>query len=271
MKTARFVRATALCSLLLACLGAPMSALASGESELAQKLQNPVAALISMPFQFNYDQNIGPEDGERWTLNIQPVIPIELNEDWNLISRTILPLISQSNIAGDSGSQTGIGDIVQSLFLSPDKVTESGLVWGLGPVFLLPSGSNDLLSADKWGTGPTAVVLRQQGPWTYGGLANHIWSIAGNDERAEVSATFLQPFVSYTTPSAWTFGLQMEGTYDWRNEQWTIPVLGFVSKVINISGQMVSIAAGVRYYADSPDSGPEGFGFRLNITLLFPK
>jgi len=239
--------------------------------QLAKQLQNPVAALISVPLQLNYDRNIGPEDdGYRWTLNIQPVIPISLSENWNLISRTILPVIHQDDIFPGAGDQTGTGDVVQSLFLSP-VAPRSGWIWGAGPVFLLPTGSDELLSTDKWGAGPTAVALRQQGPWTYGALANHIWSFAGDGDRADVDATFLQPFLSYTTSTAWTFAVNTESTYDWEIEEWSVPINMVVSKVTNIGGQLVSFGAGVRYWASTPDSGPEGLGFRFVITLLFPK
>ena len=246
--------------------------LASTDEELAKKLQNPIADLISVPFQLNYDQNIGPnDDGERWTLNIQPVVPIELNDNWNLISRTILPVIWQDDIFPGAGSQSGIGDIVQSAFFSPKAPTAGGWIWGAGPVFLFPTGSDDLLTTDKWGAGPTAVVLTQNGPWTYGALANHIWSYAGDDDRADISATFLQPFLSYTTPTAWTYTLQTESTYDWEDEEWSVPIGAFVSKVININGQRISLAGGIRYWAESPDNGPDDIGFRFSVVFLFPK
>ncbi|MEJ2470806.1 MAG: hypothetical protein P8Y96_06785 [Desulfuromonadales bacterium] len=239
---------------------------------MAKQLANPIAALISVPLQLNYDQNIGPEDdGDKWLLNIQPVVPMDLNEKWNLISRTILPVVYQDDIFPGSGDQSGIGDIVQSLFLSPKEPTSGGWIWGAGPVFLLPTGSDDLLTADKWGAGPTAVALKQQGPWTYGMLGNHIWSFAGESDRADINLSFLQPFVSYTTPSALTYGLNTESSYDWKNEEWSMPLNATVSKVTKIGDQLVSIGGGVRYWADSPDNGPEGFGVRVILTFLFPK
>lgn len=243
----------------------------TSDEELAMQLANPISALISVPFQLNYDQDIGPiEDGDRWTLNLQPVVPFELNDDWNLISRTILPLVSQSDIFPGSGSQSGTGDIVQSLFFSP-KEAVNGWIVGAGPVFLIPTGSDDLLTTDKWGAGPTGVALKQSGPWTYGALANHIWSFAGDDDRSDVNATFLQPFLSYTTTAGMTITLQTESTYDWEGENWTIPVAGVVSKVMAIGNQRVSVGGGLRYYVDSPASGPDGLAFRLFFTLLFPR
>jgi hypothetical protein len=225
-----------------------------------------------VPFQFNFDRGIGPEDdGHRLTLNVQPVIPFALNEEWNIVSRTIVPFIHQSDVAPGSGDQTGVGDIVQSIFFSPAKPTSSGLIWGAGPVFLLPTATDDMLGSEKFGIGPTVVVLKQESGWTYGALANHIWSVAGDDDRSDVNATFLQPFLSYTTPDAWTFTLNTEATYDWEADEWSLPINLMASKLIYLGDQPVQMFAGVRYWAESPSNGPKGFGFRLGFTLLFPK
>jgi hypothetical protein len=243
---------------------------ADDAQELAKKLSNPVSSLISVPFQYNYDHRIGRDDeGHKHQVNFQPVIPISLNSDWTLISRTIVPIIDQDDIAPLAGSQFGLGDVTQSFFFSPKQPT-NGITWGLGPVLLLPTGTDELLSTEKWGAGPTAVVLTQQSGWTVGVLANHIWSYAGDDARAEVDSTFLQPFISYTTPDAWTFGLNTESTYDWTAREWSVPINLTATKLTKIGDQPVSLGGGIRYWADSPDTGPEGWGARAIVTFLFP-
>ncbi|MDM0036770.1 transporter [Variovorax sp. J22P271] len=237
---------------------------------MAKKLSNPVAALISVPLQYNYDHHIGPDDGHKSYLNFQPVVPISLNADWNVISRTIVPIISQHNVVPGS-SQSGFGDITQSLFFSPKEPTAGGLIWGIGPVFLLPTGTESQLSARKWGAGPTGVVLKQDGPWTYGLLANHIWGAGGVSTRPDVSSTFLQPFLSYTTKDAWTYSLNTESTYDWKNKQWQVPINLLVTKLMKFGDQPVSIGGGLRYWAESTEVGPHDLGVRLVVTFLFPK
>lgn len=237
--------------------------------ELAKQLSNPVAALISVPFQLNYDTGYD-DGGERWQLNIQPVIPVSISENLNMISRTILPVIDQHDVVNDD-SQSGIGDLTQSLFFSPKEPTSSGWIIGVGPAFLLPTASDDLLGTEKWSIGPTVVVLKQTDTgWSYGALANHLWSVAGDGDRDDVSSTFLQPFLSKSLGKGRTFTVNFEASYDWEHSQATVPLNLTYSKVTKVGGQMMSFAGGARGYLESPDGGPE-WGLRFVVTLLYPQ
>lgn len=241
-------------------------------AELAKKLANPIATLISVPLQYNYDEYGGlNEDAEVSRLNIQPVIPISINENWNVITRTIIPIVEQNDFPAGAMNESGLGDTTASQFFSPKTPTASGWIWGAGPVELLPTASDEMLGGRKWGLGPTAVALKQVGPWTIGGLTNHIWSVDGDDDRADVNATFLQPFVSYITKTKTTIGLNTESTYDWENDQWSVPVNATVAQLFKIGPQIMQLALTARYWAESPDDGPEGWGGRVQLTFLFPK
>ena len=238
-------------------------------TELAKQLQNPIASLISVPFQNNFDFNLGPnDDGFRYLLNFQPVIPFSLNKDWNLVTRTIVPIIDQKDVIAPNTSEGGLGDIVQSFFFSPKK-SVAGLIIGAGPVFLYPSATDSLLGSEKVGAGPTLVALKQRGGWTYGLLFNHIWSFAGNEHRTYVSSTFLQPFLSYTTKTHTTFGVNTESSYDWHNDQWTVPINFTVAQLTKIGTTPVQFTLGARVYAEGP-SGNADWGLRFVITPLFP-
>lgn len=190
---------------------AQTAAPSGADADLAKKLSNPVASLISVPFQFNYNGGFADGDGHQYYVNVQPVIPISINADWNLISRTILPIHSQDGVVPGEGSQFGLGATTQSFFFSPKAPTAAGVIWGAGPVLLLPTAT-DGISTNQWGAGLTGVALIQKGGWTLGGLGNHIWSLTGNGANGDISATFLQPFVSYTTPDATSFTLNTEST-----------------------------------------------------------
>lgn len=236
--------------------------------ELAKKLANPVASLISVPFQNNFDFGVGPFDGARYNLNIQPVIPISLNEKWNLISRTIIPIISQNDVTGNGNNETGLADIAQSIFFSPKEV-KNGMVWGVGPILLLPTATNDFLGANKWGVGPNAVILKLNGQWTYGALVNHIWSVGGSGGN-DINASFFQPFMTYATKTGASFTMASENTQSWDNDIFGGFVGAYYAKVTKIGKQMIQIGGGPKIYHGNNPFNPD-WGIRANIILLFPK
>jgi hypothetical protein len=245
--------------------GGPASAV-----ELAKKLSNPIASLISVPFQSNSDSNAGQDnDRFKYTLNIQPVIPLSLSADWNLIARIIQPVIYQDELFPGLGSTFGLGDLNPSFFFSP-KEPFHGWIWGAGPVFLLPTATDDALGTGQWGVGPTDVGLRPRGPWTYGLLANHLWSFAGEGGRPTVNQTFLQPFLAHNSQGGFGVTLQAESSYNWEAEQWTVPIGLFASQVLKLGNQPLSLQFGPRVYVDGPSGGPE-WGLRFNVVLLFPR
>ena len=246
--------------------------LAVSNIALAQELTNPLADLMTIPIQMNFDDNYGVDDaGSKITTNIQPVGPFEMGKDWNLITRTIIPLVHQDEVVPGTGTQSGLGDINLQLFLSPRKATSSGLIWGAGAVLYLPTATDSLIGAKKWGAGPTGVVLKINGPWTYGGLGNHIWSFAGDSDRPDINNTFMQPFMAYTWPSAWTLSLQSESSYNWEMEKWSIPVNTAISRLVYFGRLPVSLQAGAGYWLETPESGPEGLRYRLQANFVLPK
>jgi len=240
------------------------------QAELAKKLNNPVASLISVPIQNNWDFGIGDADAMKYTANIQPVIPVSISEDWNVIVRTILPVIYAESPTPGGDSTWGLGDTTQSFFLSPKAPTKAGWIWGAGPVFLWPTSTDDVLGPGKVGAGPTAVLLKQEHGWTYGILANHIWSFAGQGDTPDVNSTFLQPFVSFTTKTYTSLTLNTESTYNWESSEWTVPLNLMVSQLVKLGKMPVQFQIGGRYYAERPAGGPD-WGLRFAVVFLFPK
>jgi len=254
--------------------------------KLAKQLANPISSLISVPFQANEDFGYGPShNGYKFTLNIQPVIPISISKDWNLILRTIFPIVSQhdlfyienlpknSPLQPQNRSQDGLSDTTQSFFFSPKKPGPFGLIWGIGPAFLYPTGTNVLLDTGTFSVGPTVVVLKQVGELTVGALMNQLWSVVISEDRKSVSQMFLQPFVAYTTKTHTTFTLSTESTANWNNTpgdaKWTVPLIFQISQILKIGKQPISLQIGGKYYADSPRYGPD-WGVRFALTLLYP-
>ena len=234
--------------------------------ELAKKLANPIANLISVPIQSNLDVGIGAFNGSKLVVNIQPVIPITISPKINLITRWILPIVSQFDITGENTSQSGLGDAVITGFLSP---SQSSLTWGVGPALLIPTATDQVLGGEKFGAGPSVVVLKQSGPWTYGALVNHLFTVSGNEDRDDVNASFFNPFASYNWKSGAGITTTLEYTQDWEHDVSVVVAHALLSGVTKLGNQTVSLAIGPRIHF-APDNRA-AYGLRAAITMVFPK
>jgi hypothetical protein len=235
---------------------------------LAKDFLNPVSALASISFRNTLDYALAADrEGWRYTMDFEPAFSLSLHKDWRLISRTTLPLLQQDGII-ESTTQTALGDILQSAFLSPKKT--GSYFWGAGAAILIPTATDTQLGTGKLGIGPTLTAGKQQGKWTYGVLARQIWSVAGHRDRADLRTTFIQPFMAYTTKTAWTYSLNTESTYDWVGKQWSVPIHLEVSKVVLFARQPVRVGMAVRCWAATFPGGPPACGFRFIATPLFP-
>jgi len=237
-------------------------------AELAKKLANPIASLISVPFQNNTFYGMGAFKGTQNVLYVQPVIPFKINENLNLITRYIIPIVTQYDLTGEGQSQSGLGDATISAFLSPSK-TKNGLTWGVGPAFLVPIATDSFLGTGKFGIGPTAVILKQANGFTYGALLNQIWSVAGASDRANVSQLFIQPFFTYNWKSGAGVGLVGSITQNWETKKNATTITVPFSGITKFGKQIIQLAVGPQI----PISGtPKAdFGWRAQLTLIFPK
>jgi hypothetical protein len=238
--------------------------------ELAKAAQNPIAHMISLPFQENVNFNYGPENKAQNVLNIQPVIPVTLSPDWNLITRTIVPVISQPPFAPGQETEFGLGDIQSSAFFSPAKT--KGFVWGVGPIAQLPSHTDDRLGSPIWGLGPTVVALRIDGPWVYGALVNNVWSLGGND-TTKYNNFLLQPFVNYNFGNSGTYLLSGPIiTANWRTGNWVVPLGGGIGQIFKAFGkQPVNASLQALYNVAHPEGLGPDWSIRFQVQLLFPK
>jgi hypothetical protein len=263
-------RLLAVSTAVLALVGVSAAQPAS-EEDLAKETQNPVSDLISVPFESNFNFGVGPNDDLQYILYVQPVVPFRLSEDWNLITRTIIPLIDQPELGPGVGDVFGLGDIQLSQFLSPAK--SGALIWGIGPIFQFPTATDDALGSDKWSAGPTAAALTIRGPWVAGALVNHLWSFAGDDDRADVNQTLIQPIVNYNLPGGWFLSSVPYITANWEkdgDDRWTVPIGIGVGKVHRFGTQPVSLQLTPYYNVVRPDDAAE-WTLQFRINLLFPK
>jgi hypothetical protein len=234
------------------------------EEALAKKTQNPVSDLVSIPFQNN--TNFGFAGGTQNVLNVQPVVPISLSDDWLLINRAIFPIIWQPETVPGAGADFGLGDATYSAFFSPQGSPD--FIWGAGPILLLPTATSDSLAfGGEFGAGPTAVALTMQGPWVIGALGSQAWSFDG-----DVSFTSLQPFINYNIPGGWFLVTAPLITANWKadaDNTWTIPVGGGFGKVLKL-GVPFNVGAQAYWNAMKPDIGPD-WSLRLVISVLLPR
>jgi hypothetical protein len=243
------------------------------QSDLAKQVQNPVSDLVSVPFQNNLDYGMGPFDRTRNTLNIQPVIPFALDLRWNLITRTIIPIIYQPDLQRETGGTTGLGDINPTAWLSPAR--SGDIIWGLGATALLPTATQRPVGTGKWGIGPSAVALVQPAPWTVGALAHHIWSFAGPDDRTQVSQSLLQYFINYNLPDGWYVTSSPIITANWEAPEgtdWVVPFGGGIGKIFHLGDAPLNgqIHAYNTTVGGDQNEGPS-WQLRFQLALLFPK
>ncbi len=240
-------------------------------ADLAKKLANPIANLISLPFQNNTDYGIGTLKGSRNTMNIQPVIPFKINKQLNFITRMVLPVVTQYNVTGLGNKENGLADALVSAFFSPSN-SKNGVTWGLGTVLLLPIGTNDFLTGKKFGIGPTAILLKQIGGITIGGLANQIWSVSGDKNRADISQLFIQPFFNYNWKSGAGIGGNFEFTQNWKSNSSTVWFNPTISAVTSLGKQKTQFSIGPRFNIAAPNVGSKAdWGWRAVVVFLFPK
>jgi hypothetical protein len=242
------------------------SADASTEA-LAKAAQNPVANMISVPFQSNTNFSVGPYSKTQEVLNIQPVIPIHLTDDWNVITRWIAPIVYQPRLSPQDGPEFGLGNIQPAFYFSP--ANPGSIIWGAGPILYLPTATDNTLGINKWGGGPAAVVLTSQGPWLYGVLANNVWAGSGSQR---VNQMLIQPFINYNMPGGWFLTSGPIITANWvapQNNRWLVPLGGGFGRVFKIDKQPVNMSAQAYYDVVRPTGAPS-WTLRLSVALLFP-
>jgi len=246
---------------------------AMSPDELAKLAQNPVGNLISVPFQNNTNLNFGPEKRTQNVLNIQPVIPFSASKEWNIITRTVVPVISMPALFPTDDRTEGVGDTEFTAFLSPAKPGK--WIWGVGPVVQLPTNSNAQLGNKNWGLGASGVVLHLDhgSPWVFGVLVNNVWSVSSNERGGSYNHGLIQPFVNYNFKGGFYLTSSPIATVNWDaagGQKWTVPVGGGGGKIFHLGKLPVNTQLAAYYNAVRPDNGPN-WQIRFQIQLMFPK
>jgi len=246
-------------------------AAAAAEAKLEKDVQNPVSELITLPLQNNTNFEYGPYDRTQNVLDIQPVIPINLNEHWMLKSRTILPVSWQPYANQNSGGEFGLGDTTQTFFLAPRG--DRKLIWGIGPALVIPTATNNLLGQGKFSMGPSVLALSQPGHWTIGALVNNVWSVAGSGSRPPVNLMQLQAFVTYQMKKGWYVATSPILQANWRaasGNVWLVPVGGGIGRITKMGSQPINVTA--QFYGNALyPAGSSPWSMRLQFDLLFPE
>ena len=242
----------------------------NGDDDLAKATQNPLASMISLPFQNNTNFGIGPDDDTQNILNIQPIWPFSLGEDWNFVTRTIIPVISQPGVAPGESRTNGVGDITFTGWVSPENTGK--WIWGVGGALVLPTATDDALGNDKWSVGPSVVVLTMPGKWVIGSLISNVWSVGGSGDQ-DVNFFTWQYFVNYNMDNGWYLTSAPIITANWEadsNNTWTVPFGGGVGRIFRIGKQPLNAQVSAYYNVEKPTSGAD-WQLRLQLQMLFPK
>ena len=272
---ARRIAIRALCGIILMSLTVLFADVqptrAQESSDIAKQAQNPIARLISVPIENDFSPQTGINKEDSYVLQFKPVVPFSLSKDWNLITRTIIPVIQVPDLAPGVNGTTGLGDVSLSLFLSPAKA--GPVIWGVGPIVSFPTATENILGAKKLGVGPTVVVLRSQGHWLYGALVNNLFSVAGPSARPDANQMVMQPFVNYNLKHGWYLTTSPIITANWQekpDERWVVPVGGGAGKIVHLGKLPVNIYTQFFRNVERP-GGTSSWSARFQMQFLFPK